>query len=164
MEQPKAVPEHFKSLEDRVAAYADGMVGSGWLWIVKAGDGLADFDVVPTFGSGTLLVTMRQQRGRMDTLQVYGTPATTGGEETAAGEVEDLPPPLNDAAAEGRQREGWQQGSAAEVTPLAVLNLFEHAYLGDKYGVFSRSEYARDWFKTLDWDKVSKRTAQGATW
>lgn len=30
---PKAVPEHFKQLEDRVAAFADGIVGSGWIWV-----------------------------------------------------------------------------------------------------------------------------------
>lgn len=153
------MPEHFKSLEDRVAAYADGMVGSGWLWLVKAGDGLADFDVVPTFGSGTMLVTMRQQRGRHDTLPVFLTPPTTGGEADKGA----ASPPINDATSEKRAE--WRNARAgSEATPLAVLNLFEHAYLGERYGVFGRSQYARDWFKALDWDKVSKRTAQGASW
>lgn len=137
------------------------MVGSGWLWIVKAGEGLADFDVVPTFGSGTLLVTMRQQRGRLDTIPAYGTPATSGGNADENAPTPEAP--LNEAASEKRAE--WQRSrNTAEATPLAVLNLFEHAYLGDKYGVFSRSDYARDWFKTLDWDKVAKRTAQSPTW
>jgi Fe-Mn family superoxide dismutase len=43
--------------------------------------------------------------------------------------------------------------------PLAVLNLFEHAYIGEKYGVWSRGEYARDWFKALNWNTVQKRSA-----
>lgn len=160
-ESAKPVPDHFKSLEDRVAAYADGIVGSGWLWIVKAGDGLADLDVLPTYGAGTLLVTMRQQRGRSDTLPVYGTPSTSGGEAAAAptltGQGESSEPVPRSGVASGRR-------TGTEVTPLAVLNLFEHAYLGDKYGVFSRGQYARDWFRTLDWDKVSKRTASAGTW
>jgi Fe-Mn family superoxide dismutase len=44
--------------------------------------------------------------------------------------------------------------------PLAVLNLFECAYLGEKYGVWGRREYARDWWRTLDWNKVQKRSSQ----
>ncbi|BEJ14196.1 hypothetical protein CspHIS471_0313700 [Cutaneotrichosporon sp. HIS471] len=156
----KPVPDHFQALEDRVAAYADGIVGSGWLWIVKAGDGLADLDVVPTYGAGTLLVTMRQQRGRQDTLPVFGTPATSGDQSPAppveAEASSDAPPPRQNPA--GGRRAG------GEATPLAVLNLFEHAYLGDKYGVLLRGEYARDWFRSLDWDKVSKRTASAGTW
>lgn len=36
---PKPIPEHFQHLEDRVAATADGMAGSGWLWVSVA-DGL----------------------------------------------------------------------------------------------------------------------------
>jgi superoxide dismutase len=50
-----------------------------------------------------------------------------------------------------RRREVFQP------TPLAVLNMFESAYLGD-YGVWDRGLYARDWFKRLDWGKVEKRS------
>jgi Fe-Mn family superoxide dismutase len=157
----KPVPDHFQALEDRVAAYAEGIVGSGWLWIVKAGDGATDLDVVPTYGAGTLLVTMRQQRGRQDTLPVFGTPSTSGDTAPAPAAEEPssdgLPPRHNPAATPGRR-------AGSEATPLAVLNLFEHAYLGDKYGVFSRGQYARDWFRSLDWDKVSKRTASTQSW
>ena len=31
--ETKAIPEGFEKLEDRVAAYADGLVGGGWLWV-----------------------------------------------------------------------------------------------------------------------------------
>ena len=47
--------------------------------------------------------------------------------------------------------------------PLAVLNLFEHAYLGERYGVWSRGAYAKDWWKTLDWQKVERRAARYGT-
>ena len=50
-------------------------------------------------------------------------------------------------------------GVAAWPAPLAVLNLFEHAYVGEKYGVWDRGRYARDWWKRLDWNKVQRRSA-----
>jgi Fe-Mn family superoxide dismutase len=37
--------------------------------------------------------------------------------------------------------------------------MFELSYLGGKYGVWSRGDYARDWFRSLDWNKVEKRAA-----
>jgi Fe-Mn family superoxide dismutase len=37
---------------------------------------------------------------------------------------------------------------------MAVLSLHEHAYLGDKYGVWSRKQYAKDWWRSLDWRKI----------
>ncbi|TXT13301.1 hypothetical protein VHUM_00668 [Vanrija humicola] len=156
-EAPKPVPAQFADLEDRVASYASGIVGSGWLWLVKAGEEIGDFDVVPTFAAGSLLVTQRAQRGRDGALPLFRTPATVGGEGAApaAGEAAAA-----DAAAPAAAPRYARKKSAAEVTPLAVLNLFELAYLGDKYGVFAREQYARDWFKTLDWDKVAKRNGQ----
>lgn len=133
--------------------------------IVKAGDSLSDFDVVPTFGSGTLLVSMRQQRGRLNTVPVYGTPSGTSSSAAPAADAE--PAQEQEAApapaAPSRSARSKTYGSST-VTPLAVCNLYEHAYLGDRYGVFGRADYARDWFKTLDWDKVMKRTASASTW
>ncbi|KAL1408301.1 hypothetical protein Q8F55_005107 [Vanrija albida] len=153
-EAPKPVPAHFAPLEDRVASYAAGIVGSGWLWLVKAGEEIGDFDVVPTFAAGSLLVTARAQRGRDGALPLFGTPATSGAEQAAA------PPAEAETPAEATAPRYARKKSSAQVTPLAVLNLFELAYLGDKYGVFAREQYARDWFKSLDWDKVAKRNGQ----
>lgn len=132
--------------------------------LVKAGDSLNDFDVIPTFGSGTLLVTMRQQRGRLSTVPVYGTPSSVGSSAPAA---ETAEPAKRDSAKSAPLAAGIVKpvrGGAAEVTPLAVCNLYEHAYLGDRYGVFGRGDFARDWFKNLDWDKVMKRTASASSW
>lgn len=125
---------------------------------------------MPTFGAGTLLVTRRQQRGRESLQAVYGTPATSG---DAAGAIQhDTQPaaaapaadeaPEEDAAPTTRYPEqpprfGANPNAPSEVVPLAVLSLFEHAYLGDKYGVASRKQYALDWFKALNWDKVQAR-------
>lgn len=153
---PKPVPAQFAPLEERVVSYANGIIGSGWLWLVKAGEEIGDFDVVPTFAAGSLLVTQRAQRGRDGALPLFGTPATSGAD---AAPVEEAAPEAAKADAATAPRYARKKATA-EVTPLAVLNLFELAYLGDKYGVFAREQYARDWFKSLDWDKVAKRNGQ----
>lgn len=133
--------------------------------LVKAGDQLSDFDVIPTFGSGTLLVTMRQQRGRLSNVPVYGTPSGTSSSAPAPGsEASEAAEPAQQQSSQKPAGYVRQSRATAEVTPLAVCNLYEHAYLGDKYGVFGRGDYARDWFKNLDWDKVMKRTASASSW
>jgi Fe-Mn family superoxide dismutase len=43
--------------------------------------------------------------------------------------------------------------------PVAVLSLYEHAYVGEKYGVWGRGQYAKDWFRRLNWEKVQQRAA-----
>lgn len=149
------------------------MMTSANLQLVKAGDGLQDFDVVPTFGSGTLLVTMRQQRGRLTNVPIYGTPSGTGSNAAAPAESAEASEPAQAAAPAAPAAPASAPRSSpfvtkvrttTEVTPLAVCNLYEHAYLGDRYGVFGRADYARDWFKNLDWDKVMKRTASASSW
>jgi Fe-Mn family superoxide dismutase len=102
---------------------------------------------------------MRQQRGRQNLLPVFGTPANSGateGEAPGAAAASQAPP--SSAAA---TRRSAAPASAGELTPVAVLSLYQHAYL-DKYGVFGAKAYARDWFKTLDWDRVQNRAAAGA--
>lgn len=42
--------------------------------------------------------------------------------------------------------------------PLACLNMFETAWLGDKYRIWGREQYARDWWRSLDWNKIIRRS------
>ena len=46
-------------------------------------------------------------------------------------------------------------GHFSGCTPLLVMDVFEHAYMTD-YGI-KRGEYINAFFKTIDWDVVSKR-------
>lgn len=148
------MPDYYKPLEERVAAYAEGITGGAWLWIVKSGEGLADFDVVPTFGAGTMLVTMRQQRGRQGLIPVFGTPATSG---------DAAPPPqsedVTETPAAPTPRYASRTPAAEDVIPVAVLNLYQLAYLGEKYGVFGARQYAKDWFRAVNWDRVQHRAS-----
>ncbi|KAK1923778.1 hypothetical protein DB88DRAFT_492420 [Papiliotrema laurentii] len=153
------IPADYKELEEKVQAYAEGMVGGGWLWIVRYGDSNKAVDVFPSFAGGTLLVTNRAQRGRED-LPVFGTPKTSGQGLNADGQPADEP--VQEINVQPRLRATQRpmaRSSTDRPIPLAVLNLFEHAYIGEKYGVWSRGEYARDWFKALNWNTVQKRSA-----
>ncbi|ORX37952.1 hypothetical protein BD324DRAFT_623938 [Kockovaella imperatae] len=163
--EPQEVPHMYEPLLDKVSAYADGIVGGCWLWLVKAGDKSYDVDIVPTFGSGTFLVSNRAQRGRED-LPVFGTPYNSTDTEGAA-RRDDRPAQAGLGAGSAPNRSvntNRLMSGGVDYTsfpaPLAVLNLFEHAYLGNKYGVWSRAAYARDWWKTLDWNKIQQRAGR----
>jgi Fe-Mn family superoxide dismutase len=49
-----------KHLQSSMAAAANGMSASGWIWLVS--DQAGHLGIVPTYGAGTLLVRARQQR------------------------------------------------------------------------------------------------------
>jgi len=58
------------------------------------------------------------------------------------------------SASEGTDLVGKGRHESHAIKPLAVLSLFEHAYVGEKYGVWGREQYAADWFKSLDWNRL----------
>jgi Fe-Mn family superoxide dismutase len=111
--------------------------------LVRSGNNVADVDIVPTFASGTLLVTHRQQRGR----------EAAESEADASADASPTSPPLNQATA-SRKLGGARAAETVYPVPIAVLSLHEHAYLGEKYGVWDRKQYARNWWKSLDWRRV----------
>jgi len=47
-------------LQSSMSAAADGMSASGWIWLVS--DQQGHLGIIPTYGSGTLLIRARQQR------------------------------------------------------------------------------------------------------
>lgn len=128
--------------------------------IVRTEDDNSAVDIFPSFSSGTLLVTNRAQRGR-DDVAVFGTPKNSGDVPETAEETEESAEQKNiSGLGEGKLRaKPVAKRSTGRPVPLAVLNMFELSYLGGKYGVWSRGEYARDWFRSLDWNKVEKRAA-----
>ena len=44
------------------------------------------------------------------------------------------------------------------VKPLAVLNLFSEAWLGERYDVWDRKKYAQDWWRSLNWELIKNRS------
>lgn len=71
-------------LTDELVSSATGMMSSGWLWLVTDGEG--SLAVLPTFGSGTLLIRSRERLKYLDIPVLaheeiptgrYGTPPTS---------------------------------------------------------------------------------------
>ncbi|EIW71723.1 hypothetical protein TREMEDRAFT_67928 [Tremella mesenterica DSM 1558] len=161
--EPMTIPQTYHPLEEKVVGFAEGIVGGGWLWLVQTKGNILSFDIIPTFSSGTLLVTNRRQQGRPP-LSVYAPtgslldPTDTSEEIRESKEFEETDDPLAEPL---RPSTGvmsrYGVSNDLSVSPLAVLNMFEHAYLGDKYGVWDRGRYARDWWRSIDWEKVDKR-------
>ncbi|ODO00666.1 hypothetical protein L198_02989 [Cryptococcus wingfieldii CBS 7118] len=149
----------FASLLEKLEGYAEGIVGGGWLWIVKTGDREEDIDIIPTFASGTLLIPGRAQSSRAAQLFQQPLHSSTSLPESS------LPASDAEAAPEAPPSKAEQTRLAKKTvgaypSPLAVVNLYELAWLGDKYGVWGKKEYVRDWFNSLDWEKVKQRHAQ----
>jgi Fe-Mn family superoxide dismutase len=117
---------------------------------------------IPTYGSGTVLVRNRMQQGRdSSTPLYYPTPtstSTSSSDQTSA--------PLQQA----RMPQEDEYNSTGDsdyqpIKPLAVINLFEHAYLARKQGengaldVWGKEQWVRDWFKLVDWAQVKGRAS-----
>jgi len=136
---------------------------------VRTGDNHGDIDVFPSFAAGTLLVTNRAQQGR-DEIPLFGTPSSSSDEseipqpsDAPSGEVvSKLVSGLGDANKAKKAFKPTAAGmSSPRPFPLAVLNLFGQSYLGEKYGVWGRGQYAKDWFRSLNWNTVERRSGGG---
>ncbi|WVQ79431.1 hypothetical protein IAT38_001529 [Cryptococcus sp. DSM 104549] len=160
--QPIEVPQKYKMVHEKVLAFADGMVGGGWIWIVRTADNPNFIDVVPSFGSGTLLVTNRAQRGREAVGPLFNQPLSASANvDTSA---ESAPAPEAEAEPEDfTSTSHYLARASSQITsypmPLAVLNLFDLSFIGSKYGVWGKREYAKDWLKSLDWQLVENRNS-----
>jgi len=135
---------------------------------VRTGDNYGDVDVFPSFAAGTLLVTNRAQQGR-DEIPLFGTPSSSSDESqipdasaAPSGETSKLVSGLGDANKAKKSFRPTAAGmSSPRPFPLAVLNLFGHSYLGERYGVWGRGQYAKDWFRSLNWNTVERRSGGG---
>ncbi|KAI5453430.1 hypothetical protein NCC49_005909 [Naganishia albida] len=153
------VPAKFQGLEDQLVAQARGMVASGWLWIVSYRDRIS---TIPTYGSGTVLVRNRMQQGRdAATPLYYPTPSTNSdASSTSSATTQRQARPQEEDDYLSNTRDSDYQ----PIKPLAVINLFEHAYLARKAGdagldVWGKEQWVRDWFKLVDWAQVQGRAS-----
>jgi Fe-Mn family superoxide dismutase len=138
--------------------------------LVRSNSSQLDVDIVPTFAAGTLLVSNRSQRGRNDTAELYLEPEASAPESTGVPEPEpeiasdpnsptEVPPTLSLPPASSFSR-AIRRSENTWPIPLAVLNLYELAYMGEKYGVWGKKQYAADWWRSLNWEEVVRRNAK----
>ncbi|KAJ9100639.1 hypothetical protein QFC21_003683 [Naganishia friedmannii] len=161
------VPAGYAGLEEQLVAQARGMVGSGWLWIVSYDRKIT---TIPTYGSGTVLVRNRMQQGRDAATPIFYPPTSTSS-----------PSSTEPSTQQQQQQQQLQQqpprvendedhpfiGTGTDykpIKPLAVINLFEHAYLARHTGtaeggldVWGKEQWVRDWFRMVDWAQVKSR-------
>jgi Fe-Mn family superoxide dismutase len=112
-----------------------------------AGDKKFRYDIVPTYGAGTILVRNRLMLGRDAQKELFRptepepsneTPTSSNGK---SGESETTTEPAIDSAHH-------------RIHPLACVSLHEHVYM-PKYGVNGKEEYVRDWLKYVDWNTIA---------
>lgn len=117
---------------------------------------------IPTYGSGTVLVRNRMQQGRdAATPLYYPTPSTNSdASSTSSATTQRQARPQEEDDYLSNTRDSDYQ----PIKPLAVINLFEHAYLARKAGdagldVWGKEQWVRDWFKLVDWAQVKGRAS-----
>lgn len=125
-----------------------------------------------------MLVTNGTQRGRSDLSQAYmepetSTPASTPTEgenepipENLSGDPSsptEVPPTVSSPPSLPSSRFSSTHSSrtaTAYPLPLAVLNLYDLAYMGEKYGVWGKKQYAADWWRSLNWSEVDAKNSK----
>ncbi|WFD35148.1 superoxide dismutase [Malassezia cuniculi] len=148
-----AIAEQYGSLPQLKLAFSSaamGMFSSGFVWLVK--DEHGRLGIVPTYGTGTVLVQQRQQRGPSDL--VAGVQDGSGGAEGEA-------PAQNAGLASGaptNRFDSLAHGSAAgaighNLYPLLCVSVFEHAWLGD-YGFWGKERYLERFWDAVNWTRA----------
>ncbi|PWN41344.1 manganese and iron superoxide dismutase [Ceraceosorus guamensis] len=178
-----AITKEYDSLpafKDAFSATADGMSGSGYVWLVR--DAYRNLGIVPTYGAGTVMVQNRIQRGA----HVEGStpPSVPQGEEQPAGPSSNLDSRIGatsvDSGASGSSsstssalsnsrlgsygtNSSWYaaggttrvQRTGEELYPLFCISIHEHTWLPD-YGMEGKDEYLARFWEVLDWERVGQ--------
>lgn len=152
-----AISKSFSSYPEMCLAFSSaafGMAGSGWVWLVT--DQHRNLGVVPTFGSGTVIVQKRMQQGKNFSLPSIndqtGGPASPDTPQQGRGSP-NRPGRPSDSLFSGI---GITDQVGKEIYPLLNVSVHEHAWLND-YGVMGKEEYLTRFWNCVNWDKVEER-------
>lgn len=153
------------------------MTSSGWVWLVRDGNG--NLGILPTFGSGTVLVQNRLQMGSNESILGFkksedqnplsssnneDSSITIGGgdRDTTSGDrfktvanIHNQRDPLHSTTRNnGNRNSNLRDGE--ELFPLLCLSVMEHAWLPD-YGMWGKERYLINFWDCVDWNVVQKR-------
>ncbi|CDU21963.1 related to Superoxide dismutase [Sporisorium scitamineum] len=146
-----AISKSFGSFPEMCLAFSSaayGMSGSGWVWLVT--DQHRNLGVVPTFGSGTVIVQNRMQHGKHFLLPSINDQASGN---TDAKPATDRPSRPSDSLFSGL---GISDKVGKDLYPLLNISVHEHAWLND-YGIMGKEEYLTRFWNCVNWDKVEER-------
>ena len=181
-----AIADQFGSLPQLKLAFASAamsMFSSGFVWLVK--DEHGRLGVLPTYGTGTVLVHQRRQCGPSDLVagvqdgrSAPDAPADAPADAQAPPPAPPRPPPpapprarpppavapadaqAAPAAPRASRFDSLAQGSAAgaignHVYPLLCVSVFEHAWLGD-YGFWGKERYLANFWECINWERAEQ--------
>lgn len=151
-----AISKSFGSFPEMCLAFSSaayGMAGSGWVWLVT--DQHRNLGVVPTFGSGTVVVHNRMQQGKHFLLPSINDQSTgsADGAKSAPSSSSERPSRPADSLFGGL---GISDKVGKELYPLLNISVHEHAWLND-YGIMGKEEYLTRFWNCVNWDKVEER-------
>lgn len=152
-----AISKSFGSFPEMCLAFSSaayGMVGSGWVWLVT--DQHRNLGVVPTFGSGTVIVQNRLQQGKhflLPSINDQSTGSPDGAKNASTSLPLERPSRPADALFSGL---GISDKVGKELYPLLNISVHEHAWLND-YGIMGKEEYLTRFWNCVNWDKVEER-------
>ncbi|KAG9000312.1 hypothetical protein FRB90_011836 [Tulasnella sp. 427] len=167
-------------LKSTFGAAGMGMFGSGWVWLVADTNG--DLAVVATYGSGTMLVRSREQKGlqpkvhgenhaavqsnastaRNNTFSRFdsfsGTPSSpvSGGNMRLDTYSSSKGSPAIRQATETlikAPQSEERSGLGRDLIPLLTCSIHEHCWLRD-HGVWGKKEYLKEFWSVVDWRKL----------
>ena len=167
------IEEQFGSIQEfksHFGATANALTGGGYVWLVS--DSNRRIGIVTTYGSGTILIRSRQQRGLWNTFSMIDNePSSQQSNKLNNNQQSPLSSPThsskpttpNTSNPLGTVREysslNFDSRNVAEtgdvLTPLLCLSVFERCYLTD-FGVWGREEYIKNFWKVVDWSKVEE--------
>jgi len=134
------------------------MTSSGWVWLVTDANG--NLGIVPTFGSGTVLVQNRKQKGTNTGLTGYKNPDAMelSKEEDymrGSGDVVGRFTTSSYTSSTSRKNsKAYQDGD--ELFPLLCCSVMEHAWLPD-YGMWGKERYMINFWDCVDWEVLQRR-------
>lgn len=152
-----AIADQFGSLPQLKLAFASAamsMFSSGFVWLVK--DEHGRLGVLPTYGTGTVLVHQRRQCGPSDLVAgVQDGRSAPDAPADAPADAQAAP-----AAPRASRFDSLAQGSAAgaignHVYPLLCVSVFEHAWLGD-YGFWGKERYLANFWECINWERAEQ--------
>ncbi|SAM86459.1 related to Superoxide dismutase [Ustilago bromivora] len=151
-----AISKNFNSFPEMCLAFSSAayaMAASGWVWLVT--DQHKNLGVVPTFGSGTVIVQNRMQQGKDFLLPSINDQSTgsTDAATNASATSSERPSRPADSLFGGL---GISDKVGKELYPLLNISVHEHAWLND-YGIMGKEEYLTRFWNCVNWDKVEQR-------
>ncbi|KAK3984149.1 Manganese/iron superoxide dismutase [Cladorrhinum sp. PSN332] len=163
------IPEHlekdlvqsFGSLDTlrlEIIKTASAMFGPGFVWLVKTeAPGAPNlYKVLPTYLAGSPYPGAHWRRQEVDANTDIGT-STSEGFATGKRFLENTAYGTGNASPAVNSRHRFAPGGT-DLTPVLCLNTWEHVWLFDyQFGSGAKGgkyEYAMNWWKKIDWNKV----------